>query len=66
MTNKDMMVEMLDRLGEQVDSMTSTLRVVDALDRDSRDYDLVDQMATAEKLLTQMNALVARMVAIKA
>ena len=60
MTNQEMIREMLDRLQAQHEVMASTFNVVEALDRDG-DFDLHDQMHTADGLLEGLGALLERM-----
>ena len=60
MTNQEMIREMLDRLQRQHEVMASTFNVVEALDRDG-DFDLNDQMATADGLLEGLSSLLDRM-----
>ena len=60
MTNQEMIAEMLDRLQAQQEAMTSAFGVVEALDRDG-DFDLHDQMTTADHLLDSLGALLVRM-----
>lgn len=60
MTNQEMIREMLDRLQAQHEVMASTFNCVEALDRDG-DFDLHDQMATADGLLEGLGALLVRM-----
>ena len=60
MTNKEMINEMLDRLQAQHEAMTSTFNCVEALDRDG-DFDLHDQIATADSLLEGLGGLLDRM-----
>ena len=61
MTNQQMIREMLTRLGAQQQTMASTFNVVEALDRNG-DFDLADQMMTADRLLEALAELVNRMV----
>ncbi|MEL0016943.1 MAG: hypothetical protein VW715_17160 [Rhodospirillales bacterium] len=60
MTNQEMIREMLDRLQRQQEVMASTFTVIEALDRDG-DFDLNDQMATADGLLEGLGGLIDRM-----
>ena len=60
MTNQEMIREMLDRLQAQQETMASTFNVIEALDRNG-DFDLHDQMATADGLLEGLGALLDRM-----
>ena len=60
MTNQEMIREMLDRLQVQQEAMASAFDVVEALDKDG-DFDLHDQMATADGLLEGLGALLDRM-----
>jgi len=60
MTNQEMIQEMLDRLQAQQETMASTFNVVEALDRNG-DFDLHDQIATADGLLDGLGALLYRM-----
>lgn len=60
MTNQEMIQEMLDRLQAQHEAMASTFNVVEALDKDG-DFDLHDQMHTADGLLEGLGALLDRM-----
>lgn len=60
MTNQEMIREMLDRLNAQHEAMASTFNCVEALDRDG-DFDLHDQMATADALLEGLGGLIDRM-----
>jgi len=60
MTNQEMIQEMLDRLQAQQETMASTFNVVEALDRNG-DFDLHDQIATADGLLEGLGALLDRM-----
>ena len=55
-----MIREMLDRLQVQQEAMASAFDVVEALDKDG-DFDLHDQMATADGLLEGLGALLDRM-----
>lgn len=60
MTNQEMIAEMLDRAQAQVEQLTSTGEVIEALDRDG-DFDLHDQMVTWETLVGSMTELLGRM-----
>ena len=60
MTNQEMISEMLDRAQAQLEQLTSSGEVIEALDRDG-DYDLHDQMATYEDLVGSMAELLVRM-----
>ena len=60
MTNQEMIREMLDRLQAQQETMASTFNVVEALDKDG-DFDLHDQISTADGLLEGLGALLDRM-----
>jgi len=60
MTNREMISEMLDRFQQQVETMSSTVAVIDALDRDG-DFDLHDQIATADGLMDGLQSLLQRM-----
>ena len=60
MTNQQMIREMLSRLETQQRDMASTFNVVEALDRDG-EFDLGDQMMTADRLLEELAELVERM-----
>ena len=60
MTNQEMIREMLDRLQAQQETMASTFEVIEALDRNG-DFDLHDQMATADSLLEGLGGLIDRM-----
>ena len=60
MTNQQMIREMLNRLEAQQQTMASTFNVVEALDRNG-DFDLADQMMTADRLLGELAELVQRM-----
>jgi hypothetical protein len=60
MTNQEMIREMLDRLQAQQEAMASTFTVIEALDKDG-DFDLHDQMATADGLLEGLGGLIDRM-----
>ena len=60
MTNQEMIREMLNRLNVQHEAMASTFNCVEALDRDG-DFDLHDQMATADGLLEGLGSLLNRM-----
>jgi CheY-like chemotaxis protein len=60
MTNQEMISEMLDRAQAQVEQLTSTGEVIEALDRDG-DFDLHDQMVTWETLVGSMTELLGRM-----
>jgi len=60
MTNQEMIREMLDRLQVQQESMVSAFDVVEALDKYG-DFDLHDQMATADSLLEGLGSLLDRM-----
>ena len=59
MTNQEMISEMLDRAQAQLEQLTSSGEVIEALDRDG-DYDLHDQMATYEDLVGSMAELLVR------
>ena len=63
MTNQEMIQEMIDRLEGQIETMVSTFNVIEALDRDG-DFDLHDQIVTADGLLEGLSALKERMRAI--
>ena len=60
MTNQEMIAEMLDRAAEAQEQLTSTFNVIEALDRNG-DFDLHDQIVTADGLLEGMSALLERM-----
>jgi hypothetical protein len=60
LTNKQMKNEMIHRLDEQLQAFRSTMNALDALDR-LYDYDLIDQMDTADKLMAQMDVLLTKM-----
>ena len=60
MTNQEMIAEMLDRLQRQHEVMASTFNVIEALDRDG-DFDLHDQIHTADTLLEGLGGLLDRM-----
>lgn len=60
MTNQEMIREMLDRLQAQQEAMASAFTVIEALDKDG-DFDLHDQMATADGLLEGLGGLIDRM-----
>lgn len=60
MTNREMITEMLDRLQGQIETMQSTMNVIEAVDRDG-DFDLHDQIATADGLMDGMQSLLQRM-----
>jgi hypothetical protein len=60
MTNQEMIAEMLDRLAAGAEQMATQFQVVEALDRDG-DFDLHDQIATADGLMEGLTALVERM-----
>jgi hypothetical protein len=60
LTNKQMKKEMIHRLDEQLQSFRSTMMTLDAIDR-LEDYDLIDQMDTADKLMAQMDVLLTKM-----
>jgi uncharacterized protein YjgD (DUF1641 family) len=60
MTNQEMIQEMLDRLQRQHEVMASTFNVIEALDRDG-DFDLNDQIHTADTLLEGLGGLLDRM-----
>ena len=60
MTNQEMISEMLDRAQAQLEQLTSSGEVIEALDRNG-DYDLHDQMATYEDLVGSMAELLVRM-----
>jgi hypothetical protein len=51
---------MLDRLQAQQETMASTFNCVEALDRDG-DFDLHDQISTADSLLEGLGGLIDRM-----
>ena len=59
-TIKQMQNEMILRLDAELQAMRSTFNAIDALDRLTQ-YDLHDQMCTADKLLEQMDELLTRM-----
>jgi hypothetical protein len=63
MTNQEMIQEMIDRLEAQIETMASTINCIEVLDRDA-DFDLHDQIATADGLMEGLNALKDRMRAI--
>jgi hypothetical protein len=58
-TTRQMKNEMIHRLDEQLQAFRSTMFALDALDR-LEDYDLIDQMVTADKLMSQMDELIDR------
>ena len=60
MTNQEMIREMLDRLQAQQETMASTFDVIEALDKNG-DFDLHDQISTADGLLEGLGALLDRM-----
>lgn len=60
MTNQEMIREMLDRLAAGAEQMATQFDVIEALDRDG-DFDLHDQMATADSLMEGLTALIDRM-----
>ena len=60
MTNQEMIAEMLDRAAAAQEQLASTFNVIEALDRDG-DFDLHDQIATADGLLEGLGALLDRM-----
>ena len=60
MTNQEMIREMIDRLEAQIETMVSTFNCIEVLDRDG-DFDLNDQIATADGLMEGLNALKERM-----
>ena len=60
MTNQEMIAEMLDRLQQQHEVMASTFNVIEALDRNG-DFDLHDQIVTADGLLDGFGSLLERM-----
>lgn len=60
MTNQEMIAEMLDRAAAAQEQLQSTFGVIEALDRDG-DFDLHDQMTTADGLLEGLGALILRM-----
>jgi hypothetical protein len=60
LTNRQMKNEMIHRLDEQLQSFRSTMMTLDAIDR-LEDYDLIDQMDTADKLMAQMDVLLTKM-----
>jgi len=60
MTNREMITEMLDRFQGQIENMQSTVGVIEALDRDG-DFDLHDQIATADGLMDGLQSLLQRM-----
>lgn len=60
MTNQEMIAEMLDRAAAAQEQLQSTFGVIEALDKDG-DFDLHDQMATADGLMEGLGALIGRM-----
>jgi len=60
MTNQEMIAEMLDRAAAAQEQLASTFGVIEALDKDG-DFDLHDQMHTADGLLEGLGALIQRM-----
>lgn len=60
MTNQEMIKVLLDRLLTHRKAMASTFIVIEALDKDG-DFDLYDQMATANRLLEDLDSLMDRM-----
>ena len=63
MTNQQMIQEMIERLEAQIETMVSTFNVIEALDRDG-DFDLHDQISTADGLLEGLSSLKERMRAV--
>jgi hypothetical protein len=59
-TDRQMKKELVRRLGDMMQNVRSTMNALDALDR-IEDYDLVDQMTTADNLMAQMDDLLERM-----
>ena len=60
MTNQEMIREMLDRAAAAQEQLASTFNVIEALDRDG-DFDLMDQIHTADSLMEGMGSLIERM-----
>jgi len=60
MTNQEMIAEMLDRAAAAQEQLASTFDVIEALDRNG-DFDLHDQIATADGLMEGLGALLDRM-----
>ena len=60
MTNQEMIAEMLDRAAAAQEQLQSTFGVIEALDRDG-EFNLHDQMATADGLMEGLGALIGRM-----
>ena len=59
-SNKQMKIEMIQRLCDQFETFRHTMYTLELIDR-IEDYDLIDQMETADDLMTQMDKLLARM-----
>jgi hypothetical protein len=59
-TNKQMKNELIHRLDEQLQNFRSNMMALEAVDR-TYDFDLVDQMVTANKLMNQMDVLLTKM-----
>jgi hypothetical protein len=60
MTNQEMIAEMLDRAAGLTEQLNSTFGVIEALDKDG-DFDLHDQMHTADGLMDGLQSLINRM-----
>jgi|DEB0MinimDraft_4_1074332.scaffolds.fasta_scaffold63645_1 hypothetical protein len=60
MTNQEMIAEMLDRAAAAQEQLASTFDVIEALDRNGN-FDLHDQIATADAMMAGLGALIQRM-----
>jgi len=59
-SNTQMKNELIHRLDTELQSFRSTMMALDAIDR-IEDYDLIDQIVTADRLMDQMDQLLTRM-----
>ena len=59
-TTNQMKNQMIHRLDAELQAIRSTFNAIDAIDR-LNDYELHDQMITADELLEEMDSLLTRM-----